>query len=168
MISGVSMIMEYCHYSSPKSTVVEMTQNQHQVSIIGSPRSRMKQFALDNADTCPGHVSRSYSSSSHVSHVPHFTGQERTSPEGRSVGDLEQDSDKASVSADLVNINSSCVQDSAKVGVDTSVAVHMMDTEDTATRYEDCSMVSRTAPEDLTLTSFSSCNKYKVTGRIIF
>ena len=149
MISGVSMIMEYCHCSSPKSTVVEMTQNQHQVSIIGSPRSRMKQFALENTDTCPSHVSRSYSSSSHVSHVPHFTGQERTSPEGRSVGDLEQDSDK----------------DSAKVGVDTSVAVHVMDTEDTATRYEDCSMVSRTAPEDLT--SFSSCNKYKVTMRIV-
>ena len=72
-----------------------MTQNQHQVSIIGSPRSRMKQFALDNTDTCPGHVTRSYSSSSHVSsHAPHFSGQERTSPEGRSVGDLEQDSDK--------------------------------------------------------------------------
>ena len=72
-----------------------MTQNQHQVSIIGSPRSRMKQFALENTDTCPGHVSRSYSSSSHVSsHAPNFSGQERTSPEGRSVGDLEQDSDK--------------------------------------------------------------------------
>ena len=72
-----------------------MTQNQHQVSIIGSPRSRMKQFVLDNAAPCPGHVSRSYSSSSHVSsHAAHFSGQERTSPEGRSVGDLEQDSDK--------------------------------------------------------------------------
>ena len=50
--------------------------------------------------------------------------------------------------------------------MDTSVAVHMMDTEDTTTKYEDCSMVSRTAPEDLT--SFSSCNKYKVTGKFLF
>ena len=50
--------------------------------------------------------------------------------------------------------------------MDTSVAVHMMETEDTTTtKYEDCSMVSRTAPEDLT--SFSSCNKYKVTGKIL-
>ena len=46
--------------------------------------------------------------------------------------------------------------------MDTSVAVHVMETEDTVTKYEDCSMVSRTAPEDLT--SFSS-GKYKVTGR---
>ena len=109
-----------------------MTQNQHQVSIIGSPRSRLKQ----HVDQCPAsHVSRSYSSSSHVSsHAPHYPGQERTSPEGRSVGDLEQDSD-------------------------TSVAVLAMVAEDT-TRYEDCSLVSKTAPEDLT--SFSSCNKYQV------
>ena len=49
--------------------------------------------------------------------------------------------------------------------MNTSVAVHVMDTEDTNTKYEDCSMVSRTAPEDLT--SFSSCNKYKVTGKIL-
>ena len=48
--------------------------------------------------------------------------------------------------------------------MNTSVAVHVMDTEDTNTKYEDCSMVSRTAPEDLT--SFSSCNKYKVTAKI--
>ena len=46
--------------------------------------------------------------------------------------------------------------------MDTSVAVHVA--EDSVTKYEDCSMVSKTAPEELT--SFSSCNKYKVGCRI--
>ena len=47
------------------------------MSIIGTPRTRARQL---------GHVSRSYSSSSHVS-----TCQDRTSPEGRSCGELEAD-----------------------------------------------------------------------------
>ena len=61
-----------------RSTVVEMADNQHQVSIIGTPRTRARQL---------GHVSRSHSSSSHVS----TTCQDRTSPEGRSCGELEPD-----------------------------------------------------------------------------
>ena len=48
------------------------------MSIIGTPRTRARQL---------GHVSRSHSSSSHVS----TTCQDRTSPEGRSCGELEPD-----------------------------------------------------------------------------
>ena len=66
-----------------RSTVVEMADNQHQVSIIGTPRTRARQL---------GHVSRSHSSSSHVS----TTCQDRTSPEGRSCGELEPDTAVAS------------------------------------------------------------------------
>ena len=120
-----------------------MTQNQHQVSIIGSPRSKQRQFTAttaNNTDTCQ-HVSRSYSASSHVSQSQ-FTSRERTSPEGRSCGDVEQDSDD--------------VDDKAEV-MDHCVSVHVDD--EPTTKYEDCSQISKTAPEDLT--SFSSCHKYQ-------
>ena len=120
-----------------------MTQNQHQVSIIGSPRSKQRQFTAttaNNTDTCQ-HMSRSYSASSHVSQSQ-FTSRERTSPEGRSCGDVEQDSDD--------------VDDKAEV-MDHCVSVHVDD--EPTTKYEDCSQISKTAPEDLT--SFSSCHKYQ-------
>ena len=134
-------IYSICIFSSPKSTVVEMSQNQHQVSIIGTPRSKHKQFSSSTQeDTCPGHaashVSRSYSSSSHVSHY-----NERTSPEGRSCGDVEHDSD------DIDDKHDQYV----------SVAVHVDD--EASTKYEDCSNVTKSAPDDVT--SFSSCQKYQ-------
>ena len=62
-------------FRSPKSTVVEMSQNQHQVSIIGCSSSSSQERPV---------VARSFSSASNQ-------WRERVSPEGRSCGDLEQE-----------------------------------------------------------------------------
>ena len=107
-----------------------MSQNQHQVSIIGTPGTKHKQ--CDNATCFP----RSVSASSHVSHVSQNPYHERTSPEGRSCGDFEQDSEL----------------DDDKV-VHHEVAVHV-DKEET--NYEDCSKVYKSVDPE----SFSSCVKY--------
>ena len=66
------------HFRSPKSTVVEMTQNHHQVSIIGCGSSSQDHPV----------VTRSFSSASNQ-------WKERSSPEGRSCGDLEQEQKEA-------------------------------------------------------------------------
>ena len=109
-----------------------MSQNQHQVSIIGTPGSKHKQY--DNA-TC---VPRCVSASSHVSHMSQNPYHERISPEGRSCEDFEQDSD----------------HDDDKV-LHHNVAVHVDEEEDT--KYEDCNIVSKSVDPE----SFSSCVKYR-------
>ena len=75
------------NFRSPKSTVVEMSQNHHQVSIIGCGSS----FSQDHPV-----VSRSFSSASNQ-------WKERSSPEGRSCGDLEQEQKEEEEVADQVN-----------------------------------------------------------------
>ena len=103
------------NFRSPKSTVVEMTQNHHQVSIIGCGSSSQDQPV----------VSRSFSSASNQ-------WKERSSPEGRSCGDLEQEQKEVEEVDDVVNH---------------SVSVH--------------NVVVGGGGEGEDLTSFNSCYKYQ-------
>ena len=105
------------HFRSPKSTVVEMTQNHHQVSIIGCGSSSSQDHPV---------VTRSFSSTSNQAW------KERSSPEGRSCGDLEQEQKEVEKVADKT---SHCV------------SVH--------------NVVVGGPGEAEDLTSFSSCYKYQ-------
>ena len=96
-----------------------MTQNQHQVSIIGS----MEQPHVPA-------VSRSFSSSS----AAPCQEQERTSPEGRSCGDLEQDMEEEEEE-----------EESGKLKINHRVSVHNV----------------KSGLESEDVTSFSSCYKYQ-------
>ena len=102
------------NFRSPKSTVVEMTQNHHQVSIIGCGSSSFQDKPV---------VTRSFSSASN---------QLRSSPEGRSCGELEQEQKEVEEVVDKTN---HCV------------SVH--------------NVVVGGAGEAEDLTSFSSCYKYQ-------
>ena len=104
---------------------------QHQVSIIGTPGSKHKVYENKNSAATCSPMPRTISASSHVSHVS----QERTSPEGRSCGDVEQDS-----------------QDDLKTH---DVSVDVNDDND-STKYEDCSYQSRRG-----LDSVSSYRNYE-------